>query len=116
MHNFIKKRFINTVKYSLAGLKAACKTEQSFKLELFLSLVGLIFIIFSQTSKIEKLFLINSILLVLLTELLNTAIEKTIDKISKEIHYTSKVIKDLSSAAVFITVINLIITWSIIFA
>lgn len=113
--NFLKKRIINTIKYSLSGLKATWKLEQAFKIEIIACLFGIYIIIFSSTTKIEKILLINSLFLILITELINTGLEKTINKISKEIHPISKIVKDIGSAAVFLSLIYAIIIWSIIF-
>ena len=115
LKNFLKKRIINTIKYSLSGLKATWKLEQAFKIEIIASLFGIYITIFSATTKIEKILLISSLLLILIIELINTGLEKTIDKISKEIHPISKIVKDIGSAAVFLSLINAIIIWSIIF-
>lgn len=115
MRKFINRRILNTIKYSLSGIKATWKTEQAFRIEIYLSIIGFLFIIFSQNiNNLEKSLLTSSIFLVLIVELINTGLEKTIDKISMQQHPISKIVKDAGSGAVFIAVINLLFTWGII--
>ena len=65
-------------------------------------------------SNIEKALLISSSLLVLIVELLNTGLEKAIDRVSMDYHELSKVVKDIGSAAVLLSMINFLITWALI--
>ena len=115
MKNFIKKRIFDPLKYSLAGLKATWNTEQAFRIEFWLSIVFGLIIIFSKISITKKILLTNSIFLILIIELLNTGLEKTIDKISTEKHPISKIVKDVGSAGVFLSVVNFLITWMGVF-
>mgnify|MGYP003347228123 FL=1 len=65
--------------------------------------------------KIEKILLIGSAILVLIVELLNTGLEKTIDRISLERHELSKIVKDIGSGAVLVAMLNFLMVWGIIF-
>ncbi|WP_320109947.1 diacylglycerol kinase [Wolbachia endosymbiont of Drosophila pseudotakahashii] len=65
-------------------------------------------------SNLERTVMISSLFLVLIVEIVNTAFETTIERISSEQHILSKKVKDLGSAAVFLSLINFLITWMII--
>ncbi|WP_250296445.1 diacylglycerol kinase [Wolbachia endosymbiont of Oedothorax gibbosus] len=65
-------------------------------------------------SNLERAVMISSLFLVLIVEIVNTAFETTIERISSEQHILSKKVKDLGSAAVFLSLINFLITWMII--
>lgn len=90
--------------YSMYGLKALFK-ERAFKQELLLSPVVFLSMYFSA----NKLHIFSAYMLVLITEALNTGIEKTVDRISAEYNELSKIAKDTASAAVFISIIHLAI-------
>ena len=97
--------------YSADGLIATFRNETAFRLELIMA-VGLIPIALILPLKgIEKVMLIGSVLLVLVVELLNSAIESVVDRVSEETHHLSKRAKDAGSAAVFISLVILGITW-----
>jgi len=114
MKQFLKRRLLMNTQYSLAGLRAAWKTEEAFRVEavLFALLLPIAFVV-GQTP-LETAVLIMSLFAVLITELLNTGLEKTIDRISSELHATSKMVKDIGSAAVFISIIQFFIVWGLI--
>lgn len=114
MKNFLIRRVINNSIYSLNGLISAFKSEEAFRIEVFacLILVPLSFL-FGQ-SKVEICLLIISLFIVLITELLNTALEKTIDRISKEKNDLSGIVKDIGSAAVFVSLIQASVIWLVI--
>lgn len=100
--------------YSLAGLRAAWKTEEAFRVEaiLFVLLLPAAFVI--GRSPLETATLIMSLFAVIIAELLNTGLEKTIDRISSELHATSKMVKDIGSAAVLVSIIQFLIVWALI--
>ena len=100
--------------YSLAGFSAALKYEHAFRQELFLALVLLPFAVFLPLSVGEKALLISALLLVLVVELLNSAIEAVVDRISLDNHDLSKRAKDLGSAAVFLSCVIVIVIWGCI--
>ena len=107
-------RIIAATRYSIEGLMLAIRTETAFSQEtyLFLFLVPLA-LLFGETD-VERVLLIAVLILVLVTELLNTAIEAVVDRIGTEFHPLSKQAKDLGSAAVFMTLSLALITWLLI--
>lgn len=115
MRKFIKRRIINTLTYSLAGIKSCWKAEEAFRVEICVAPVLIISALFLKCYAIEKVLLISSVMLVLIIELINTGLEKIIDIIMlKDRHIIAKIVKDVGSAAVFVAIINLILTWSLI--
>ena len=108
------RRIWNALVYSLAGLRSAWLNEQAFRQELFLVVPGVVLALFLPISGFEKLFLIASLLLILIVELLNSAIEAIVDRISLEYHPLSKNAKDYGSAAVLLTCLIAIATWSLV--
>ncbi len=109
------KRLIKAFLYSLAGLKASFQTEMAFKQEVFLTIILVPIAVFTNTTIIEKILLIGSILIILMTELANTAIEAVVDRISMEKHPLSKKAKDVGSSIVLVALINMIMVWGLIF-
>lgn len=99
--------------YSLAGLKAAWG-EYAFRLEIIFSMIALPSTFMVTSVAAERALLIGSLFLVLIVELLNTAIETAINRISLEIHPLSKKAKDVASAAVFLSIVNAIVMWSVV--
>jgi diacylglycerol kinase (ATP) len=100
--------------YSLAGLKAAFKTEPALRQEVYICIILIPLAIYVDESMIAKIILIQSLILVIIAELCNSAIEATIDRISKDIHNLSKKAKDVGSAIVFVAIINAIICWFLV--
>ncbi len=102
--------------WSVAGLRAALKHETAFRLEVaFFVLLGPLGVWLGESGA-ERVVLIGSLLLVLVVELLNSAVEAAIDRISDEHHHLSKRAKDLGSAAVFLCLINVPLVWGLILA
>ena len=108
------KRLINAFGYSLSGFKVAFAKEDAFRQEVFLSIILVTVAVYISNSSIELVLLIGRTLLVPIIELLNSAIEATVDRISFEHHILAKRAKDIGSAAVFLSIINLIAVWLII--
>lgn len=104
----------HATKWSLAGLKAAWVHEQAFRIEIVASFIILPLAFYLGETHIEKVLLIASWLLVLVVELLNSAIEATVDRISTDFHELSGRAKDLGSAAVFMSNIIFACTWIIL--
>lgn len=99
---------------SCRGLYAAFRNEAAFRLEIVLSLVLIPLAWFVTADTVERLLLIGAILIVLLTELLNSAIETVVDRIGVEWHELSGRAKDIGSAAVFVAVVLAILIWGMI--
>ena len=97
--------------YSADGLIATFRNETAFRLELIMAGVLIPIALILPLKGIEKVILIGSVLLVLVVELLNTAVESVVDRVSEETHHLSKRAKDAGSAAVFISLVILGITW-----
>lgn len=107
-------RVWNAFGYSLAGLKAAFRLEDAFRQECLLAAILIPAALFVPTDGTGKALLIGSTLLVLIVELLNSAIEATVDRVSLEHHQLAKRAKDIGSAAVLIALINLAAVWGLI--
>lgn len=86
--------------------------EAAFRFEVIVGSLMLLGSFFLQLSAIERLILIGSVLLVLLVEILNSALEAVVDDISLERRPLAKQAKDMGSAAVFITLVNCVICWA----
>lgn len=105
------RRLLNATRYSIDGLAAAWRHENAFRQELVLCVVLLPVALFLPLPGAEKALLIASLLLVLIVELLNTAIEAAVDRDSVEINPLGKRAKDYGSAAVMIALFVAGITW-----
>ena len=102
---------LRALRWSLRGLRLAFLTESSFRLEVYLLLVfGPLAFVLGNTGT-ERALLFASLLLVLLTELLNSAIECVIDKLIPEFHELAGRAKDMGSAAVFVAIVAMAVTW-----
>lgn len=107
-------RIINAWSYSIDGLKAAYRHENAFRQEVWLALLLIPLALYLEPGKIERVLLIGSVMLVLMVELLNSAIEATVDRISAEHHELAKRAKDVASAAVLLSLINLVVIWCLV--
>lgn len=108
------RRIWNALHYSLDGLRAAFRHEDAFRQELVLALLLIPAALFMPVSGTGKALMVSSILLVLIIELINSAIEATVDRISLEDHRLAKRAKDIGSAAVLIGLINVAIVWALV--
>lgn len=108
------KRLTKAGGYAIEGLMDAFKTEEAFRQETLLAFILIPLSFFITASAAEHALLIASVLFVLFVELLNTAIETVVERVSDEIHPLSKRAKDLGSAAVLISLINLAAVWALI--
>jgi diacylglycerol kinase (ATP) len=108
------KRLISAFGYSIEGFKSAFKNEDAFRQELILAIILIPTGILIGENGFQKALLVSSILAVLIVELLNSGIEATVDRISLEKNSLAKRAKDIGSAAVFLTIVNAILTWLII--
>jgi diacylglycerol kinase (ATP) len=100
--------------YSVDGLRACFRSEEAFRLELILSLIfGPLAFILGETA-IEIAMLLLAIALVLLVELLNSALEAVVDRVGMDYHELSKKAKDIASGAVFISLMTFLLIWAVI--
>ncbi|MDP2832092.1 MAG: diacylglycerol kinase [Pseudomonadota bacterium] len=107
-------RVWNALFYSLAGFKAAWKHEDAFRQEALLAVVLIPLAFILDVAAIGRALMIASVLLVLIVELVNSAIEATVDRISLENHQLAKRAKDIGSAAVLIALVNVLVVWGVV--
>ena len=105
-------RLINALGYSRDGLRAAWQHEAAFREEVLLALVALPLALFLGRTGVDRALLVGSVLLVLIVEILNSAVEAVVDKASPERHELAKRAKDMGSAAVLLTLINAAAVWA----
>jgi diacylglycerol kinase (ATP) len=105
------RRLIKATSNSCEGLVDAWRHEEAFRSDILVALVGVPLACWFGQTGAERAVLIGSLLLVPIVELLNTAVEAAIDRIGAELHILSKRAKDLSSAAVMLSWINVIAIW-----
>lgn len=107
------RNFISSVRYSIDGFFAAVQHEPSFREDLIFAVLLVPFAIFMPVNAVSTALMIASLILILIVELLNSAIEWVIDYLRPERHPLAKRIKDMASAAVFLSYINCIVVWTI---
>ena len=108
------KRIYNAFFYSMAGFLAIWKHEEAFRQEVILAVILFPIAFWLGENAIQISLLVLTIFIVLITELLNTGVEVTIDRISDERHKLSKRAKDIGSAAVFVSFTALVTVWGLI--
>jgi diacylglycerol kinase (ATP) len=106
------RRILYASKYSAQGLAHAWRHEAAFRQELALTLVLLPIALWLGRSALEELLLIGSCVFVLVVELLNSAVEATVDRVGQEHHELSGRAKDLGSAAVFLSLLLAAAVWA----
>ena len=108
------RRIGNAFVYSIDGLKAALQHEHAFRQEVILAAVMIPLALWLPASAIGKALMIGSVLLVLIVELLNSAVEAVVDRVSLEHHRLAKRAKDIGSAAVMLALVNVAIIWALV--
>jgi diacylglycerol kinase (ATP) len=106
------RRVWNAFNYSIAGLKAAYLCEDAFRQEVRLAVLLIPAAIFIPVPWLAKGLMIASVLLVLVVELLNSAIEAVVDRVSLENHRLAKRAKDIGSAAVLVSLLMVVVVWA----
>lgn len=115
MHNNKPKyHLFKNTQYALDGLTHALKTETSFRLELVCAVFIIAGIIYIDTTLNNKLILLVSGILVLIVELINSAVENVVDLVTKEIHPLAKNAKDIGSTAVMFSIVLHATCWILI--
>lgn len=109
-------RIIDAAGYSVKGLRFAWKNEAAFRQESLLALVLIPLACWIGGNAVQTALLIGSCLIVLIVELLNTGIEAVVDRISDEYHALAGSAKDLGSAAVFISLVHVLVIWGLVIA
>ena len=102
------------LRYSLRGIGAALRLEPAFRQECVLALVLVPLALWLPAEPWEKALLTGSVLLVLIVELLNSALEAVVDRYSSDFHVLAGRAKDLASAAVFLCLVNCAAVWALV--
>ena len=108
------RRIINATRISFAGIAAAARHEDAFRLELIAVAVLAPCGWMLGENGTERALLIGSLVLVLIVELINSAIKAIVDRVSLEYHDLSKRAKDLGSAAVMVSLVNVAVVWALV--
>ena len=107
-------RIWNAMFYSIEGLRAALRHEDAFRQEAVLALFLVPLALFLPVPGLGKALMIASVFLVLIVELLNSAVEATVDRVSLEHHRLAKRAKDIGSAAVMMSLANVVVVWLLV--
>ena len=105
------QRILNATGYSLAGFKAAFQNEAAFRQIILINLLLIPLSFFMLVSRVEQVLMIVVCLLAIIVELINSAIEAVVDRVSMEQHPLSKNAKDMGSAAQFVALAIITLTW-----
>ena len=108
------RRICNALGYSLSGLAAAYRNVDAFRQEVLMALILVPLAFYLGEDALERALMIASVMFVIIVELLNSAIEATVDRISLENHSLAKRAKDIGSAAVLLSLINLVVVWGLL--
>ena len=108
------RRVIDATRYSLAGLAAAARHDDAFRQELVLCAVLAPLGLWLGETGAERALLLGSLLLILIVELLNSALEAAVDRISLERHLLAGRAKDMGSAAVMLSLVNAGVVWLLV--
>jgi diacylglycerol kinase (ATP) len=108
------RNFFSSLRFSVEGFMAALRFEPSFREDLIFAIILVPFAIILPVNAVSTAVMIAALFLIIIVELLNSAIEWTIDYISTEEHPLAKRAKDMASAAVFLSYLNCIVVWLLI--
>ena len=108
------RRVAWALRYSLRGIEAALRHEPAFRQECVLALVLIPIALLLPAKPGEQALLVASVLLVLIVELLNSAVEAALDRQSSEFHVLAGRAKDFASAAVFLCLVNCVAVWALV--
>jgi len=108
------KRLVLATGYSWQGFKAGWKNEEAFRQEVVLAAVLIPLALFLDAGQIQTILMITSVLLVLLVEIINSAIEAVVDLVTEEKHELAGRAKDMGSTAVMIALIIVAVVWGVI--
>jgi len=110
------QRVLNACVYSLHGLQSAYRHEDAFRQEVRLAAVLIPVALLLPVGGVGKALMIGSVLLVLIVELLNSAVEAAVDRISLDQHRLAKRAKDIGSAAVLLSLVDVAVVWALVLA
>lgn len=108
------RRLMNAFGYSMDGFKAAYQHEDAFRQEVWLSIVLIPLAFYLEHEALHRVLMVGSVILVMIVELLNSAVEAVVDRVSIERHALAKRAKDIGSAAVLLALLNLTVIWGLI--
>lgn len=108
------RRLLNAFGYTVHGFASAFRHEDAFRQEVLLAAVLIPIALVLDVDGLGRAMMIAAVLLVLVVELLNSAIEAAVDRISLDRHQLSKRAKDLGSAAVFVSLVNVVAVWALV--
>lgn len=108
------KRIIDATGYSMKGLKAAWQYEAAFRQEVVLLITMTALTFFLPVTKLEQVVMVGCLFIVVLVELINSALEAVVDRVGSEYHELSGRAKDIGSAAVFVALCLVAVTWGLI--
>lgn len=108
------QRLLNATRYSIDGIAAAWRHEPAFREEIVAAAILVPVALALDVSGVGKALMIGSVMLILIVEVLNSAIEATIDRVSLERHPLAGRAKDFGSAAVMLSLANLVIVWGLV--
>ncbi len=109
------RSLIESFNYAVSGIIYALKTEKNMRVHLVIAIIVILFSLFFDFSRIELLILFSTIVLVLMAEMVNTAIERTVDLITDEFHPLARLAKDIAAGGVLIAAINSIVVGYLLF-
>jgi len=108
------RRIVQSTTFSLQGLSATFREEEAFRVEVLLAVFLIPLGAFLGESGVEKVLLVGSICLVLIVEILNSAVESVVDRFGGDLHELSGRAKDQGSAAVFLSLLMVVMVWSLL--
>ena len=105
-------RLWNALGYSRDGIAAAWRHEAAFREEVLLAIISIPLAFYLGKTGVDRALLVGSIILILIVEILNSAVEAVVDKASPEMHDLAKRAKDMGSAAVLLSLVNAAVVWA----
>jgi diacylglycerol kinase (ATP) len=114
LQGLLYRRLYKALTYSLQGFLAGLRHEEALRVEMFLAAVMIPVAVWLGEGGLEKAILILVVLLVIVVELLNSAVEAAIDRVGTDLHELSGRAKDLGSAAVLVSMLMVLIVWGLI--
>jgi len=114
MVNLFQRRIVQSARYSLQGLLLTWKEEEAFRVEVLLALFLVPLGLYLGEDRVEKVLLLGSIVVVLIVELLNSAVESVVNRVGSEQHELSGRAKDQGSAAVLLALLLVLVVWGLV--
>ena len=109
------KNFIEAWKKATGGIVYAVKTQRNIKIQLCIAVLVIIFAIVFKVNITQAMFLTFATMLVIITEMVNTAIEETVNLVTNKFHPVAKIAKDVAAGAVVLSALNAVIIAMFIF-